>query len=102
MTPWTWESIRQSFSEQGFVQPAQVDNGLERADWNLAPVGNRHSGSVSAGQSAPIDDVAASLMHQLEAMRPQEAGHLGGREWPEFRHGPVGEARRCRPASAGA
>ena len=56
----------------------------------------------TAGQLAPIDEMAASLVHEHEAVIAQEPAHFGGGKWPEFRHGPVEGAGRCRPVSSDA
>lgn len=71
---------------------------LRRADWDFARVGDGHRRGVSAGQPAPVKEVATPLMDKLEAALPQEASHLDGGERPEFRHGSVEGAERCRPA----
>ena len=91
-----------SLPEQRFIETAQCDDGFECADRNLAPIGDRHSGAVAGGQLPPIDEMAASLVHEGEAMFAQKPAHFRSGERPEFRHGPVRGAGRSRPASAGA
>jgi len=66
-----------SFPEQRFIQTAQVDDGLERAHRNLAPVWNRDGGTVTFRQLAPVDEVAASLVQERETVIAQEPANLG-------------------------
>ena len=75
----------QSFSEQRFIQPAQTNDGLERAYRNLAPVGNRDSSTVSARQLPTVDEMAASLVDESETVCAQEPSDLASGKWSQFR-----------------
>jgi hypothetical protein len=89
-----------SFPEERFIQTAQGDDGFECAHRNLAPVGNGNCSAVLAQQLPPVNEMAASLVHERETVIAQEPAHFRGGEWPEFRHGPIREAGRFRLPSA--
>ena len=96
-TPFGW-----SLPKQRFIQSAQGDDGFECAHRNLAPVGNGNRGAVPGRQLPPVDEMAASLVHEREAVLAQEPAHFGGGQWPKLRHESIREAGRCRPPSADA
>ena len=55
--------------------------------------------NIAARQLPPIDEVAASLVDEPEAMFAQEPAHFSRGEWPKLRHEPTRGAVRERRSS---